>query len=176
MQFDLFEFDGSLVRDLFSLLDPKITDLESHIDFRCPENFGGYDTLEHMYGVAAVSVQRYIISTCQQFGINQKESLDLGDKVGGTTKIAAVNAAANFWKHYEGDYTKLHSPTRTALESAGINFAVGDETRYLVGNVFSRCGYSTLMDMIPDLRAWLDLVVLAANSAGRAQQGATANP
>ncbi len=170
MQLDLFEFDGSLVQDLFSLLDPKITGLESHIDPRCPEDFGGYDTLEHMRGVAAVSVQRYIISTCQQFGVDQKEALDLGDKVGGITKIAAVHAAANFWKHYEGDDTKLHSPTRTALESAGIDFVAGDETSYLVGNIFSRCGYSTLMDMIPDLRAWLDLVVLAANPAGSAQQ------
>ena len=173
MQCDFFEFDGSLVRDLFSLLDSKITVLKSRIDPRCPEDFVGHDTLGHMHGVAAVSIQRFINSTCQQFEVSQKEALDLGDKVGTTTKITVVHAAANFWKHYDGDYTKIHPATRNVLSSVGIDFVAGGETNYLVGNIFYRCGYSFLMDMIPDLIAWHELVHLAANYTGSVQQGNT---
>lgn len=170
MDFDYFEFDGALVAELYEMLDPKLAMLKSHIDPRRPQEFGGFDTMEHICGVAAVAAQRFINATCMAFNVDRKEALLIGPAVGLTTKVAAVYAAANFWKHSDDDPKNLHPGTRRLLEDAGINFEVGDETSYLVGNIFYRCGYSTLKDIILDLRNWTNLVIQ------KAEQGATPNP
>lgn len=159
MNIDLFEFDGSLVEELYRVLDPRLKMLGSCIDPVHPEEFGGFDTIEHIYGIAAVAAQRFILSTCKQFDLDKDRAMQLGPTVGVTTKISAVYAAANYWKHSDDDPSKLHKMTRKTLEDAGIDFVAADETTFLVGNMFHRCGYPTLKDLITDLRLWMDLAI-----------------
>jgi hypothetical protein len=159
MKIDLFEFDGSLVEELYRILDPRLQTLESCVDPLHPEDFSGFEAIEHIYGVAAVAAQRFILSTCKQFGLDKDRAIQLGPPVGCTTKISAVYAAANYWKHSDDAPSKLHAMTKKTLEDAGVDFVSGNETTFLVGNIFDRCGYPALKDLITDLRIWTDLAI-----------------
>ncbi|MDA7881503.1 hypothetical protein N9A94_04290 [Akkermansiaceae bacterium] len=161
MEFDYFDFDGVLVEDLFSLLGPKVEALKAAVDPRCPEEFSGFETMEHIHGVAVVAAQRYISTTCAWLHLDRVKAFDLGAKVGTTTKIAAIHAAANYWKHADDGLTQIQPRTRATLEAAGVNFDESgpDETTYLVGNVLHRCAYSNLGDLLDDLKSWTELAI-----------------
>lgn len=161
MEIDFFEFEGSLVEDLFGMLDPKLQALQAGIDPRHPEEFGEFDTMEHICGVSAVTAQQFISTTCAWWKVDKKVALSLGPSVGKTTKIAAINAAANFWKHSDGGETPPHAGTKKTLEDAGIDFDLkkGDQITYLVSNIYYRCGYNTLAAITADLKDWTGLIV-----------------
>jgi hypothetical protein len=165
MDFDFFDFDGILVEELYELLDRNLAVLKTQMDPNRPEEFGGFETMEHIYAVAVVAAQRYIKSTCKSFEMNVDVAIKLGPSAGATSKINAIYAAANYWKHAE-DLNRLSYPSTTRpLEDLGIDLYSTncDETIYLVSNVFHRCGYSSLQEIIIDLKAWIKLVVEKTN-------------
>ena len=160
MDFDL-GFDGKLLEDLYAMLDPRLSSLTDAKDPACPEEFPWFDSIEHIYGVAAVAAQRYITVTCQWLKVDQKIGLALGPNVGETTKVAALWAAANFWKHSGDGEGKIHLSTQRTLEAAGVSFdhSIYDQTKYMVGYVFQLCDYLTLVCIFADLKKWTTLVI-----------------
>jgi hypothetical protein len=165
IDFEYFEFDGTLVEELYELLDRKLAVLKSQVDPDHRGDFEGSDVMEHICGMAAVAAQRYVAITCKCFDLEKESALKLGPKVGCTTRISAIYAAANFWKHEEDPVSKLRKGTRHTLIDLGIdlNSVVSDETSYLVSNVFHRCGYTSLQEIILDLKNWTKLVIEQTN-------------
>ena len=160
MEFDFFDFDGDLLRELYAMLDPRLAALTAGIDPERPEEFAGFDMIEHICGVAAVSAQRYIDVTCRWAECDREAGLELGPTVGETTKPRALWASANFWKHSADGVDRIRPQTRRVLQDAGISFdhSVSDQTTYLVSNVFHLCDYHTLDSVMSDLKAWTNLV------------------
>jgi hypothetical protein len=165
MNFEFFDFDGILVEELYELLDRKLAVLKGQVDPHRPEEFRGFETREHIYGIAAVAAQRYIKSTCKSFEINVDVAIKLGPSAGATSKINAIYAAANFWKHAEDLNPSSFPNTIRPLEALGIDLCSinCDETSYLVSNVFHRCGYSSLQELMVDLKSWTNLLIKQIN-------------
>ncbi len=159
MDFDFFEFDGALVDELYALLDPQLTLLKSQVDPDYPEEATAFEAIEHINGIAAVAAQRFISVTSTRFGVAPAVALSLGPTIETTTKIAAINAAANFWKHSDDGFSAIRPATKSTLEAAGIDFEVGDELGHLVTNIFYRCGYGSLRGISGDLKSWMELVI-----------------
>jgi hypothetical protein len=161
MNSDLFDFDGSLIEEIYDFLDGKLTALESQVDPDRPETSGRFGTIEHIYGLAAVAAQRYVSLSCKCLGMNKEKSLEIGPAIGSTSKISAIYAAANFWKHADEKVSNLNTNTKRPLETIGIDIESinSDETTYLVSNVFHRCGYSCLRQIIDDLKIWTKLMI-----------------
>ena len=166
MNSDLFDFDGSLIEELYEFLDHKLTVLESQVDPDRPEEYGKFGTIEHIYGIAAVAAQRYVSLSCRCLKLDREASLQIGPEIGNTSKISAIYASANFWKHSDVAVSKLNPGTRRPLEAIGIDLGSrnADETTYLVSNVFHRCGYSCLHEIIDDLKIWTELMINQANN------------
>lgn len=101
---DVFhDFDLEFLRDLFTLLDGRLDELQERID-KCfdPDQMGLFDDVEYIAGMGFVACQRYLASTFRQTGLDKQSALAIGPRHKGRESFARIlNAAANDWKHVD---------------------------------------------------------------------------
>lgn len=102
---------GLLVRHL-KLLDIEISQINASIaSSHDPESDGLCDAGEYFIGHGFIAIQRYITATRTGLGISLTDALKVPPIMeGGLSFAAALNAAANYWKHMEEWIETLNGP------------------------------------------------------------------
>lgn len=120
-----------LLADLYELLDQKLSDLcDRSTECTDPDASGYFDQMEYLTGFGLVALQTYLTETAAWAGLRKHQTFHLGPKTSsGVSKIAVLNAAANFWKHRE----------EWVLEG-------GEKRRAAVDALFEEVGYSCDVD------------------------------
>jgi hypothetical protein len=92
-----------LLADLYAFLDQKLSDLRDRsAESRDFDSAGYFDQMEYLTGFGVVALQTYLTETAAWAGRRKQETFRLGPKTtSGVSKIAILNAVANFWKHRE---------------------------------------------------------------------------
>ena len=100
---DVIDPQLMLLADLYGFLDGKLSELcERSVECQDPESSGYFDQIEYLAGFGLVALQTYLTETAAWAGLRKHETFHLGPKtVSGQSKVAILNAIANFWKHRE---------------------------------------------------------------------------
>lgn len=128
---DVIDPEIGLLADLYEFLDQKLSDFCSRSD-ECsdPDASGLFDQMEYLTGFGVVALQTYLTETAAWAGLRKHETFHLGPKTAsGVSKIAILNAVANFWKHRE----------EWVLEG-------GEKRKAAVDALFEEVGYSCDLD------------------------------
>jgi len=115
----VFDDDLNFLRDLFTLLDARLADLQKRIH-ECPDpdGMGLCDKGEYLAGMGFVACQRYLASTYGPLGLKKDVALASGPHhEGGETLVSIINAVANYWKHVD----EWETITLTANEPGELN-------------------------------------------------------
>ena len=128
---DVIDPELDLLADLYGFLDQKLSDLcDRSVECRDPDSAGYFDQMEYLSGFGVVALQTYLTETAAWAGRRKHETFHLGPKTtSGVSKIAILNAVANFWKHRE----------EWVLEG-------GEKRRAAVDALFEEVGYSCDVD------------------------------
>lgn len=102
--------DFSLLGRHLRLLDLEISQINaamvSSVD---PESDGLCDAGEYFIGHGFVAIQRYLTATRTGLSVGMSDAFSVPPMlVGGLSLAAALNAAANYWKHMEEWIEALH--------------------------------------------------------------------
>lgn len=111
--------DLAFLRDLFTLLDARLTNLQKRID-ECPDpdGMGLCDEGEYLAGLGFVACQRYLASTYGQHRLKKELALAMGPRHhGGQSFVSIINAVANYWKHVD----EWDTTTIIASDPDGLN-------------------------------------------------------
>ena len=100
---DVIDPDLGLLVDLYEFLDHKLSDLcDRSAEPTDPDSSGLFDQMEYLTGFGLVALQTYLTETAACAGLRKHQTFHLGPKTTtGVSKIAILNAVANFWKHRE---------------------------------------------------------------------------
>ena len=100
---DYADADFALLGRHLKLLDIEICRINAAIvSSRDPESDGLCDAGEYFIGHGFIAIQRYLTATRTGLGISLIDALKVPPILrGGLSLAAALNAAANYWKHME---------------------------------------------------------------------------
>ena len=100
---DYADADFALLGRHLKLLDIEICRINAAIvSSRDPESDGLCDVGEYFIGHGFIAIQRYLTATRTGLGISLIDALKVPPILrGGLSLAAALNAAANYWKHME---------------------------------------------------------------------------
>jgi hypothetical protein len=100
---DYSDGDFALLSKHLSLLDTELERIDIAIkNSRDPDADGLCDSGEYFIGFGFIAIQQYIASTFPQTGLTKKEALKFPPAItSDLTIMEALNAGANYWKHYE---------------------------------------------------------------------------
>jgi hypothetical protein len=100
---DYADGEFTLLSKHLSLLDTELERINIAIkNSRDPDTDGLCDSGEYFIGFGFIAIQQYIASTFPQTGIPKKEALKFPPAIkSDLTVMEALNAGANYWKHYE---------------------------------------------------------------------------
>jgi hypothetical protein len=127
----LLVVETNLTTELVSLIDGRLEDLfTKYGDPEYADLLGTYDSMEHLTGLGFVACQTYITAAYGILNVPKAGALSVGpDHSAGRTVVSIVNAAANYWKHYNEWHFDKSPKRRIAIEEAfeDVGFPVGTE-------------------------------------------------
>lgn len=119
---DYADADFALLGRHLKLLDGEISQINAAIaSSQDPESDGLCDAGEHFIGHGFVAIQRYLTATRTGLGVNLSDAFSVPPMLqGGLSLVAAVNAAANYWKHMEEWIEGLNKSDDTDLNGSAL--------------------------------------------------------
>jgi hypothetical protein len=161
---DYVDIDFGLLRRHLNLLDVELARIDAAVQKSAdPESDGLCDAGEYFIGHGFVAIQRYLTSTYMGLGIAQLDAFKEPPMVNGNlTFAAAVNAAANYWKHVEEWLFHLNRDENASLRSNALNTLKTLEMatpweEYTCANLLAILGYGkalVLSPLLPPIAEW----------------------
>lgn len=127
---DYADADFALLARHLNLLDVEISQINAAItSSRDPESDGHCDAGEYFIGHGFIAIQRYLTATRTGLGISLADALNVPPMLqGGTSLAAALNAAANYWKHVEEWIEALNRSDNADLKGSALKTVQRIET------------------------------------------------
>lgn len=100
---DYADGDFALLCRHLKVLDVEVSQINAAItSSRDPESEGLCDAGEYFIGHGFIAIQRYLTATRTGLGVSLPDAFNVPPMLqGGLSVVAAINAAANYWKHVE---------------------------------------------------------------------------
>ena len=172
---DVIDPELGLLVDLYEFLYHKLSDLcDRSTECTDPDASGLFDQMEYLTGFGLVALQTYLTETAAWAGLRKHETFHLGPKtMSGVSKIAILNAVANFWKHRE-EWVLAGGEKRKAVvdalfEEVGFTCDVDYPISGVLTELLSPLDVRFSSLLIP-VRAWRDDLIkteLAEQHGGR---------
>jgi len=95
--------DFALLCRHLKILDVELSQINAAITSSCdPESDGLCDAGEYFIGHGLIAIQRYLTATRTSLRVSLPDAFNVPPMLqGGLSFVAAINAAANYWKHME---------------------------------------------------------------------------
>lgn len=153
-----------LLADLYEFLDRKLSDLcDRSAECRDPDASGHFDQMEYLTGFGLVALQTYLTETAAWAGLKKHQTFHLGPKTAsGISKIAILNAVANFWKHREEWVLEGGEKRKAAVDALFAEVGYSCDVEYPISGVLTEVlspqevRFSALL--VP-VRAWRDELI-----------------
>ncbi len=148
--------------ELLGLLDERLSEIQSLISrSKDPDAEGLCDRGEYFIGVGFVAMQQYLVDTLLFTGVAKNEAYSMDSKgISGTSHIALINSAANWWKHEAEWWNGGEVPPAGEKTFLRVK-EVADSNDYELSNVLAfLCGEEklSLMGAVPHLIEWRQAV------------------
>lgn len=150
---DSVDFEKDFLADLLDMINKRLETLNAQVDWAHPEDSELFEPMEHLTGVGAVAIQRYLASVCSFAVAPRDQALLLGPKKKNEPIANVLHSVANCWKHAE-DGDPIRATTRRPLCAIGVD----PDAEYFVTNTLYELGYSRFVGLMPDLISWRDEV------------------
>ena len=172
---DVIDPELGILTDLYEFMDQKLSELcDLSAECRDPDASGYYDLMEYLTGFGLVALQTYLTETAASAGLRKHETFHLGPKTSsGVSKIAILNAAANFWKHKEEWVLDGGEKRKAAVESLFEEVGYSCDIDYPISGVLTELlsplevGFSSLLVPVKTWRDDLIRTKLAEQSSPR---------
>lgn len=148
------------------LLDTELLQINAAIaTSRDPDSDGFLDTAEYFIGHGFVAIQRYLTATRTGLGIDKMDAFDVAPVMrGGLSFVAAINAAANYWKHVEEWVETIHKTDGAELSRSALRTLQQVETltpwaEYTCANLMAvllEGEEFELSGLLPKIEEWRD--------------------
>ncbi|WP_313538535.1 hypothetical protein [Sphingomonas sp.] len=119
---DYADADFALLSRHLKLLDVEISQINAAIaSSRDPESDGLWDAGEYFIGHGFIAIQRYLTATRTGLRVGLPDAFNVPPMLqGGLSLVAAVNAAANYWKHVEEWIETLNRSNDADLQASAL--------------------------------------------------------
>lgn len=157
-----------LLSDLYGFLDTKFSELydrsEESLD---PDAEGLFDQMEHLMGFGIIALQTYLTETAAWVGLRKHETFHFGPKtVSGQSKIAILNAVANFWKHREEWILDGGEKRKADVDTLFDEVGYSCDLDYPISNVLAELLAPIpvrFSNLLPIVTAWRDELIKTRN-------------
>lgn len=156
--------DFSLLGRHLGLLDIELSQINAAIVLsQDPESDGLCDAGEYFIGSGFVAVQRYLTAARSACGVSVADAFIVPPMlIGGLSFAAAINAAANYWKHMEewivtlnkSDESDLHRSAQRTLEQIETVTPWEDYTCANLLAVLVKGQELELSNLLPEISQW----------------------
>ena len=131
---------GSFARleELFLMLDAKLSEIDLAIQGSAdPDSDGLFDQSEYYVGLGFVAAQQYLVETVIFLGLGKnKKAYKLGPRHrSGIAYVAAINSAADWWKHEAEWWVDLDIMKNSNSTTVNNVQAISNSNSYQLSNL-----------------------------------------